>query len=88
MRPNPKTTAARKTKKKGKGQGKGGGQKRAPTMRSGEKICAAWNEGKCAVKGDSCDAGKHVCNAITDKNKRACAMRNHMGKDCTKAVRA
>jgi hypothetical protein len=88
LRPNPKTTAARKTKKKGKGQGKGGGEKRAPTMRSGEKICAAWNEGKCTVKGDSCDAGKHVCNAITDKNKRACAMRNHMGKDCTKAVRA
>ena len=87
LRPNPKAAAARKTKKKAKGQGKGGSQKRASVMRSGDKKCAAWNEGKCPVKAESCDAGKHVCNAFTDKNNRVCAMKNHKGKDCTKAVR-
>ena len=88
LRPDAKAAAARKPKKKAKGQGKGGGPRRATEMRNGDKICAAWNEGKCSVKAESCPAGKHVCNTFTDKNKLVCAMRNHMGKDCTKSMRA
>ena len=82
---NRKTTQPKKQKKaKGKGQGKG--SKRATQMRNGEKICTAWNEGRCTVEGLSCPAGKHVCNAYTDKHKRVCAMRNHKGMECSKAV--
>ena len=88
LRPNAKAAAAHKPKKKAKGQGKGGGSKRAATMRNGDKIGAGWNDGKCSVIGDSCPAGKHVCNAFTENNKGVCAMRNHMGKDRTKSVRA
>ena len=85
LNPSRKTTQPKKHKKaKGKGQGKG--SKRATQMRNGEKICTAWNEGKCTVDGVSCPAGKHVCNAYTDKHKRVCAMRNHKGMECSKAV--
>ena len=85
LSPNRKATQPKKQKKaKGKGQGKG--SKRATQMRNGEKICMAWNEGKCTDEGLSCPAGKLVCNAYTDKHKRVCAMRNHKGMECSKAV--
>ena len=79
-------TAKPKKQKKAKGKGQGKGSKRASQMRNGDKICTAWNEGKCTVDGASCPAGKHVCNAYTDKHKRVCAMRNHKGMECSKAV--
>ena len=58
----------------GKGAGKGGKKAKvsgkgakpgAPTLRNGEKICMAWNEGKCSHEGEACPNGKHVCNPYT-----------------------
>lgn len=86
-------------KGKGKGKGKGGkdsrrthnkwqdkknGGKGAPTLKNGEPVCAAWNEGKCTNPDDSCPNGKHVCNAYVTKDKRVCGMKNHRRSECTK----
>ena len=75
-----------KKQKNAKGKGQGKGSKRATQMRNGENICMAWNGGKCTVERSSCPTGKHVCDAYTDKHKRVCAMRNHKGMECSKAV--
>ena len=86
-------------KGKGKGKGKSGkddkkykqhwNEKRgsgkgAATLRNGEPVCVAWNEGKCTNNDDSCPNGKHVCNAVVGKDKRVCGMRNHRRSECTK----
>ena len=85
------------TKGKGKGKGKHskddkkakvswperkGNAKGAATLRNGEPICAAWNEGRCPNGDDACPNGKHVCNAVLGKSKRVCGMRNHKRTEC------
>ena len=79
-------------KGKGKGKNKGKGPQRGKNgyggavMKNGEKLCAAFNEGKC-TDPEPCPNGSHRCNAFVDKSKRVCGMRSHNRMACTNEVR-
>ena len=54
------------------------GRKVAQTLRNGEALCRAFQQGNCRAK-TACPGGAHKCGVLTSKN-RVCGLSNHGAK--------
>ena len=56
---------------------------RADTLKNGDAICRAFNNGSCK---EPCPKNmRHVCSAITSKSGHVCGMRNHGAHQCRRS---
>ena len=55
------------------------------TLMNGDKLCPAFQKGRCRTQGKGCPAGLHKCGVVTSTNGRVCGKEDHGASKHSKA---